>query len=124
MHKYDGKVLESWGTLSVRYLNEDAWYWHTEEEHEEGYGVFDNDELIFSSCDEYEARVHYECELLGYYQYSQDKPPKLLYIHEGRIPKMLAKAAKDLDEMLGCKSETSPELMASFNAKLAALENK
>jgi len=37
---------------------------------------------------------------------------------------MLAKAAKDLDEILGCKSETSPELMASFNAKLAALENK
>ena len=124
MHKYDGKVLESWDTLSVRYLNEDAWYWHTEEEHEEGYGVFDNDELIFSSSDEYEARVHYECELLGYSQYSKEKPYTLLYTHEGRISAMLAKAAKDLDEMLGCKSEASPELMASFNAKLAALENK
>ena len=99
MHKYDGKVLESWGTLSVRYLNEDAWYWHTEEEHEEGYGVFDNDELIFSSSDEYEARVHYECELLGYSQYSNNGAT-LVYTHEGRIPKMLAKAAKDLDEIM------------------------
>jgi hypothetical protein len=99
MHKHDGKVLVSWGTVSLRYLNEDAWYWHTEEENGEGYGVFDNDELIFSSCDEDEAAIRYECELLGYSQYSQDRPPKLLFTHEGRIPTMLAKVAKDLDEM-------------------------
>lgn len=124
MHNHDGKILESWGTLSVRYLNQASWYWHTEEENEEGYGVFDNDELVFSSCDEYEARVWFECELLGYSQYTNSAPPTLEYTHKGRIPSMLAKAAKDLDEMLGCKSEVSPELMSSFNAKLAALENK
>jgi len=84
MHKHDGKVLESYENLSVRYLNEDAWYWHTEEENKEGYGVFENDELVFSSTDEDEARLHYELELYGYSQYSQDKPPKLLFTKKGR----------------------------------------
>lgn len=124
MRKHDGEILESWGTLSVRYLDETDWYWYTEEENETGFAVFDNDEIIFKSCDEYDARVRFECELHGYSRYSQDKPPKLMYTYAGRIPIMLAKAAKDLDEILGCKSETPPELVESFNAKLAALENK
>ena len=85
MRNHDGKVLESYENLSVRYLDEDDWYWYTEEENEDGYAVFEDNNIIFKSCDEYEARVHFECLLHGYSQYSDEKPPKLLFTVKGRL---------------------------------------
>jgi hypothetical protein len=53
-------IPRSSNNLTVRHLTRAEWYFFTEEENQDGYGVFCDAELIYSNCDPMEASYFFD----------------------------------------------------------------